>query len=92
MSKQDLLTKNKLALMSAITDEITRLKLKQREVAELLNIKQPRVSDLTQKKTDKFSLDILVGYMATLGNDIEMNYDTESSRNRLKVKITKHKE
>lgn len=61
---------NKIELMTAICKIVKRERLKQREIAELLNIKQPRVSDLIAKKHDRFSIDILMGYMELFGYSI----------------------
>jgi|JYMV01.1.fsa_nt_gi predicted XRE-type DNA-binding protein len=88
MKNNDLIQRNKLALMRTISQEISKRKLKQHEVAEILDIKQPRVSDLINEKHQKFSLDILVGYMATLGTQIEFNYE-EGSKRGIKTKVTK---
>lgn len=88
MKNNDLIQRNKLALMRAISQEIDKRKLKQHEVADILEIKQPRVSDLINEKHQKFSLDILVGYMATLGTQIEFNHEQGSKRG-IKTKVTK---
>ncbi len=44
----------------------------QQEAAEQLGITQPRVSDLLRGKLSRFSLDVLVNMLATLGGDIEL--------------------
>ncbi|EKN4567828.1 XRE family transcriptional regulator [Vibrio parahaemolyticus] len=57
----------KKELMACITDQIKLLRLKQREVGEILDIKQARVSDLTTGKDDRFSLDSIIKYAYVLG-------------------------
>ncbi|EIV8508190.1 XRE family transcriptional regulator [Vibrio parahaemolyticus] len=74
MSKQkeinELIVENKMVVMKAIKQIVERERLKQREVAELLDIKQPRASDLICCKHDLFSLEILMGYLDRLGHKI----------------------
>lgn len=65
--KYDNSTLNKIELMKAIRNKIKEDHLRQREVAEILDIKQPRVSDLIALKHERFSLDILIGYLETFG-------------------------
>jgi predicted XRE-type DNA-binding protein len=91
MKNDNFMQRNKIALMKAITQEIDNRKLKQQEVADLLEIKQPRVSDLINEKYQKFSLDILVGYMAILGTQIEFNHE-EGSKRGIKTKVIKRQQ
>lgn len=58
-------------LMILLEKEIKKLKLPQSEVARLLGVKPPRISELMNGKIDKFSLDLLVAYLARLGKMIE---------------------
>lgn len=46
------------------------LKLSQREVAVLLQTSQPRISNLFNYQTEKFSLDTLYKYCNTLGIEV----------------------
>ncbi|EIA4666894.1 XRE family transcriptional regulator [Vibrio parahaemolyticus] len=57
----------KKELMVCIADQMKLLRLKQREVGEILDIKQARVSDLTTGKDDRFSLDSIIKYAYVLG-------------------------
>jgi len=61
------------ALMVILEREIKKLKMSQSEVAKLLGVKPPRVSELLNGKIDKFSLDLLVVYLARLGKTLEFN-------------------
>lgn len=54
-------------LMILLEKEIARLKLTQAEVAKELDVKPPRVSELLNGKIAKFSLDLLIVYLARLG-------------------------
>ncbi|MBI4366210.1 MAG: XRE family transcriptional regulator [Deltaproteobacteria bacterium] len=61
------------SLIILLEKEIKKLKRSQREVARLLGVKPPRVSELLNGKIDKFSLDLLVIYLARLGKTVEFN-------------------
>lgn len=60
-------------LMVLLEKEIKKLKISQFEVAKLLNVKPPRISELLNGKIDKFSLDLLIVYLARLGKTVEFN-------------------
>ncbi|MCG9227549.1 helix-turn-helix domain-containing protein [Vibrio diabolicus] len=70
--KHDNSTSNKIALMKAIGNKIKKDNLRQREVAEILDIKQPRVSDLMRLKHERFTLDTLIGYLEIFGSIIKI--------------------
>ncbi len=61
------------ALMILLEREIKKLNLSQTEVAKRLGVKPPRVSELLNGKIDKFSLDLLVVYLARLGRTLEFH-------------------
>jgi predicted XRE-type DNA-binding protein len=61
------------ALMILLEKEIKRLGLSQTEAAKRLGVKPPRVSELLNGKIDKFSLDLLVVYLARLGRTLEFH-------------------
>ena len=44
----------------------------QAETAKRLGITQPRVSDLLSGKVSKFSLDVLVNMLATMGSEVKL--------------------
>lgn len=58
-------------LMILLEKEIKRLKLTQTQVAKELEVKPPRVSELLNGKIDKFSLDLLIIYLARLGKAVD---------------------
>jgi predicted XRE-type DNA-binding protein len=59
-------------LMMALQKRITQLKLTQEQTAELLDVTQPRVSDLMRGKISLFALDILVNMTTAAGLHVEM--------------------
>lgn len=61
------------ALMILLEREIKKFNLSQTEVARLLGVKPPRISELLNGKIDKFSLDLLVVYLARLGKIVEFD-------------------
>lgn len=63
----------KTRLITIVGEIIESNKFKQRQVQELLDIKQPRVSDLVNKKIEKFSVDSLIEYLTKLGYSFEVN-------------------
>ena len=46
--------------------------LKQGEAAELLHITRPRVSDVVNKETSKFTIDALVDMLARIGKPVKV--------------------
>jgi predicted XRE-type DNA-binding protein len=46
--------------------------LKQDEAAEIFRITRPRVSDMVNKKTTKFTIDALVGMLARIGKPVKL--------------------
>lgn len=44
----------------------------QEEAAKALNVRQPRIAELMGMKTDCFSVDLLLKYLARLGKKVEM--------------------
>jgi predicted XRE-type DNA-binding protein len=55
--------------------------LKQREVAKLLGISQPRVSDLLRGRIDLFSTDVLIDMLVRLGARVRLTVKPDR-RNR----------
>lgn len=63
-------TKTRLAL--AVNNLLNERKLKQREVAELLHIPQPKVSALKNYRLDQFSVERLLAFLTALDQDVEI--------------------
>jgi predicted XRE-type DNA-binding protein len=63
-------TKTRLAF--TINELLKSRKLKQREVAELLDIPQPKVSALKNYRLDNFSVERLMEFLTSLDQDVEI--------------------
>ena len=64
-------------LMRELESLIHQDRLTQSDAAELVGIKQSRVSDLVRGKIDRFSIDMLVKLLAKTGRHVE-------------IKVTRH--
>jgi len=62
--------KTRLAL--AVNDLLKARRLKQREIAEVLNIPQPKVSALKNYRLDQFSVERLMAFLTCLNQDVEI--------------------
>lgn len=62
--------KTRLAL--AVNDLLKERKLKQREIAALLGVPQPKVSALKHYRLDQFSVEKLMSFVTTLNHDVEI--------------------
>jgi predicted XRE-type DNA-binding protein len=67
--------KIRAALMRAIEAELKHRKLTQTAAAELLEISQPRVSDLMRGKIHLFTIDCLVTILMQLGKPVRLIID-----------------
>lgn len=63
----------KQALMSEISDWMEAEKLKQIDAAQILGITRPRVSDVVNQKTVKFTIDALVDMLARTGKQVRLS-------------------
>ena len=70
-------------LMIQVQKLIAASRLKQREVADVLRVSQPRVSDLLRGRIDLFSTDALIDMLARLGARVRLT--VKPGRRRLKV-------
>jgi predicted XRE-type DNA-binding protein len=59
-------------LMIELATWIEQHDLKQAEVAEILMVSRPRVSDVVNKKTAKFTIDALVGMLSRVGKPVRL--------------------
>ena len=59
-------------LMNEIIAKIEKKGWKQDEAAEKMGVTQPRISDLQRGKMSKFSLDMLINMLASIGEDVEI--------------------
>ena len=67
-------------LMHVITEHIEANNLKQREVAELLSISQPRVSTLMKGDFESFRLDTLVSFALKCGHTVTIDAAQKTAR------------
>src|SRR4051812_74865 len=62
----------KAELARKISEIIAARKLTQVQAGEILGIDQPKVSSLIRGRLSGFSLDRLISYLNSLGNDVEI--------------------
>jgi predicted XRE-type DNA-binding protein len=62
-------------LMMTIEAAIRDRGLTQQEAAKLLGVGQPRVSDLFNGKIDRFTIDMLMKWLAKLGKQVTIQID-----------------
>ncbi len=70
-------------LMIKVQELIASRHLRQAEVAKILRVTQPRVSDLLRGRIDLFSTDALIDMLARLG--VRVQFVLKSSRRGLKA-------
>jgi predicted XRE-type DNA-binding protein len=59
-------------LMAALAEWIERNSLTQAEAARILMVSRPRVSDVVNRKTAKFTIDALVGMLSRIGRPVRL--------------------
>jgi predicted XRE-type DNA-binding protein len=64
--------KLKQQLMEALSGWIAEHQLKQTEAAQILMVSRPRVSDVVNKKTAKFTVDALLEMLSRVGKPITL--------------------
>jgi predicted XRE-type DNA-binding protein len=62
----------KQQLMDELATWIAEHHLKQAEAAQILRVSRPRVSDVVNKKTAKFTIDTLVGMLSLVGKPVRL--------------------
>jgi predicted XRE-type DNA-binding protein len=62
----------KQQLMEELSNWIAEHQLKQAEAAEILRVSRPRVSDVINRKTAKFSIDTLVEMLSRIGKPVNL--------------------
>lgn len=67
------LIENKLLLIDAMSHWMVENNLKQSQAAEILGVSRPRVSDMVNRKLDKFTLDTLVSFVAKTGRSVQLS-------------------
>lgn len=64
--------KLKRQLMEELSNWIAAHSLKQAEAAQILMVSRPRVSDVVNKKTAKFTIDTLVEMLSRVGKPVKL--------------------
>jgi predicted XRE-type DNA-binding protein len=64
-------------LMMAIEDILKKKKYTQQQAAKVLGVAQPRVSDLYNGKIGRFTVDMLMKWLAKLGKEVTIKIDNE---------------
>lgn len=59
-------------LMAELAEWIAQHHLKQAEAAEILMVSRPRVSDVVNRKTAKFTIDALVEMLSRIGKSVRL--------------------
>lgn len=59
-------------MMQLLQNKIEKGKWSQPEVAKMLGVTRPRVSDLMRGKLSKFSLEALIGYLELMGDEVHI--------------------
>lgn len=68
-------------LMSELAEWIKQHDLKQAEAAEVLMVSRPRVSDVVNRKIDKFTIDTLVDMLNRVGKPVRLAIGSPALRN-----------
>lgn len=63
----------KESLMTELAGWIDEKKLKQADAAKILGVTRPRVSDVINKKSVKFTIDALVDMLARTGKHVQLS-------------------
>lgn len=63
----------KEALMDRLSEWVSQQKLKQADAALILGVTRPRVSDVINKKTPKFTIDSLVDMLGRAGLSVRVS-------------------
>ncbi len=67
--------KARTKLMIAIEEILNKNKYTQQEAAKILGVAQPRVSDLYNGKIRRFTVDMLMKWLAKLGKEVTIKID-----------------
>ncbi|HTN97323.1 MAG TPA: XRE family transcriptional regulator [Nordella sp.] len=67
-------------LMQLIQDKLEKGKWSQPEIAKMLGITRPRVSDLMRGKLSKFSLEALLGFLDHMGANVQIKVEMQKKK------------
>jgi len=66
-------------LMSILSEHIRKEGLTQKQAAELFEVNQPRVSDLTRGKIERFTIDMLITMLARTGKHVKVKVTSRAA-------------
>lgn len=79
----------KSKLWSVVTKIITDRELTQRQAAELLEVSQPRISNMMKGQLDKFSMDFFIEALVHLGYKLDLDFTPQNQEQPLSVFVKK---
>ena len=66
-------------LMNILAEHIRKQGLTQKQAAELFEVTQPRVSDLTRGKIERFTIDMLIIMLARTGRHVRVSVTSRAA-------------
>jgi len=63
----------RIQLLAELKTELESRNISQAQAARLLDVKQPRISEIYNLRIDKFSLELLVRYLYRLKKEVGLN-------------------
>ena len=66
-------------LMHALRSFVKSEGLTQIDAARLFNVSQPRISDLVTGKIDKFTIDMLITMLSSIGKHVDIRITSEAA-------------
>jgi len=63
----------RIQLIKMLKTELENSEFSRKKLAELLGVKQPRISEIYSLQIDKFSAELLVKYLFRLGKEVTLN-------------------
>ena len=79
----------KSKLWSVVTKIITERNLTQRQAADLLNVSQPRISNMMKGRLEKFSMDFFIDALVHLGYKLDLDFTPHNDEQPLSIYVKK---
>ena len=79
----------KSKLWSVVTKIITDRELTQRQAADLLNVSQPRISNMMKGRLEKFSMDFFIEALVHLGYKLDLDFTPHNDEQPLSIYVKK---
>lgn len=79
----------KSKLWSVVTKIITERNLTQRQAADLLNVSQPRISNMMKGRLEKFSMDFFIEALVHLGYKLDLDFTPHNDEQPLSIYVKK---